>query len=85
MNYGIFDIYFSVFFSMVFTRGPCSGSRASGPDRPGGTDDHIHEMIATEVATAVRGLIPEFIGSIKTSMIELFDDCYVALTEAATM
>ena len=49
------------------------------------TDDQIWEIIATEVVAAVRRSMPEMFGSTKTTMIEMFDDRYTALTEAATI
>lgn len=39
-------------------------------------------MIDFEVVTSVWGSILDFFGSIKTTMIELFDNHYVALSEA---
>ena len=47
------------------------------------TGDQIQEVIATEVANAVRWSIPEMFGSIKTIVIELFDDWYVVLSKAS--
>ena len=38
-------------------------------------------MILNEAGTDVWGSIPEFFGSIKTTMIELFDDRYAAFSE----
>ena len=35
------------------------------------------------MAAAIRVEIPEMFGSIKTTMIEIFDDRYAAVTEAA--
>ena len=40
-------------------------------------------MIHKEVATAIRAEIPEMFGSIKTTLMETFDERYAALTEAA--
>ena len=53
---------------MVFTRG------FGDHDRPGLTDGDIRELIANEVVAAVRSAIPEVFRSIKTVMIELFDE-----------
>lgn len=38
-------------------------------------------MIATHVTMAVREVIPEVFGSIKTTMIKLFDECYATVSE----
>lgn len=46
-------------------------------------DNHIREMISTEVATAIRGSIPNLFGYVKTSMIELLGDQYAELSEVA--
>ena len=78
MNYGASNIFWFI-YSMVFIR--CSGSGSSGPKRPGLTDDDIRELIATEVLVAVQGAIPEVFGSIKTVMIELFDERYADMDE----
>ena len=48
-------------------------------------DDKIREIISTEVATAVHRSMMEMFGSIKTAMIELLDDHYTALSEAAVV
>nr|KAJ0200926.1 hypothetical protein LSAT_V11C600339460 [Lactuca sativa] len=63
-----------------------SGLRAgaSGQDRPGLTEDQVQEMNHAEVISILRGQIPELFGSIKTVVMELFDDRYVALSEAAS-
>lgn len=45
------------------------------------TDDQFREVIATEVAPAVQRSMPEKFGSIKTDMIDLFDDRYAALSK----
>ena len=80
MNGGIFEYIYFFIFSMVFTKG--SGSGVGGQDRPWLTHDQIGELITTEVATTLMGSIPEMFGSIKTTMIELFNDFYVSLIEA---
>ena len=49
------------------------------------TDDQIWEIIATEVAAAIRRSMLETYGSIKTTVIELFDERYAALTKVATI
>ena len=40
-------------------------------------------MIHDEVAAAIRAEIPEMFESIKTTLIETFDERYAALTDAA--
>ena len=68
---------------MVFTRG--SGSGAGGLDRPGLTVDNICELIASKVADVVWGAIPEVFGSIKTVMINLFNERYVVVSKVAAV
>lgn len=65
---------------MVFTRG--FGSGASVQDRPRLTKDQVKEMIHAKDVSIVRGQIPNLFGSIKTSMMEFFDDRYNALSKA---
>ena len=57
---------------MVFMRGSSYG--AGGQDTPGLADDDIYEFIATEVVLVIWGAIPEVFVSIKTAIIELFDE-----------
>lgn len=59
-----------------------SGSGAGCPTSLGLIDDEIRELISIEVIAVVRGSIPKVFVSIKTMMIELFDERYVAVTEA---
>lgn len=66
---------------MALTRGSSSGAGASGQYRPGLTKVQIREMISIEVVTAIRGSIPELFGSIKISMLTLFDDRDATLFE----
>ena len=40
-------------------------------------------MIHEEVAVAIRAEIPEMFGSIKTTLMETFEERYATLTEAA--
>ena len=47
------------------------------------SDEEIRQMIHEEVAAAIRAEIPEMFGSIKTTLMETFDERYAALTEAA--
>lgn len=46
-------------------------------------DDDIWEMITTHVTMIVREAITEVFGSIKTTMIKLFEERYAIVTEAA--
>ena len=57
---------------MVYTRG--SRSRAGGLARPGLTNDEIQELISTKVIAAIQVAILEVFRSIKTMMVELFDE-----------
>lgn len=70
---------FLVCFSMVVTR----GSGSSDPERSCTSDDEIRRIVAIELAAEIRGAIPEMIGSINTTSIETFDECYVVVTEDA--
>ena len=65
---------------MVFARGSRLG--VSGQDRPGFIKDQVKEMIHAEVVYIVWGQIPELFGSIKTVMMEFFDQRYVALSKS---
>ena len=47
------------------------------------SDEEIRQMIHEEVAAAIRAEIPEMFGSIKTTLMQTFDERYAALTEAA--
>ncbi|KAL7584909.1 uncharacterized protein LOC128127083 [Lactuca sativa] len=55
-----------------------------GASTSGVSDEAIRQMIQEEVAAAIRAEIPEMFGSIKTTLMETFDERYAALTEAAT-
>lgn len=46
------------------------------------TDDEIHVMITTQVTREVRDAITEMFGSVKITMIELFDERYATVSEA---
>lgn len=78
MNCDFSDVFLFI-FCMVYTRG--YGLGGGGPERPSLTNDDIHDMIATQVTVSVWKVILEFFGSIKTMMIELFNERYVALTD----
>ena len=73
---------------MVVTRrfetGSGSGVGISGQYRSGLTEDRVREIIRQEVVSIVRRQILELFGSIKTSMMEFFDDRYATLLETAT-
>ena len=45
------------------------------------SDEELRQMIHDEVAAAIRAEIPEMFGSIKTTLIETFDERYAALTD----
>lgn len=67
---------------MVVTRGSGSGASGSGDGEPARLivlDVEISDLIAPEVATDVHGVIPNMFGSVKTAMIELFDDTTLPL------
>ena len=58
---------------MVITRNNPGGS--------GTNDEEIRMIIVEEVAIAIREAIPEKLGSIKTTLIETFDERYAVVTE----
>ena len=60
---------------MVITRNGASSSGAS--------DEEIRQIIQEEVAAAVRAEIPEMFGSIKTTLMEEFEERCAAISEAA--
>lgn len=70
---------------MVFTIGSSSGYGEGDQDRLGLADDWIWELIATEVVATIWSSILDLFGSIKTTMIKIFDDHYDALTETAAV
>ena len=53
------------------------------PESSETSDEEIRRIIHEEVAAAIRAEIPEMFGSIKTTLIETFDERYAALSEAA--
>ena len=55
------------------------------PESSGAGDDEIRRMIHKEVVAAIREAIPEMFKSIKTNLIETFDEHYAAVTEAAVV
>ena len=67
-----------LYFRDIMVR-PRHGASSSGV-----SDEEIRQMIHEEVAAAIRAEIPEMFGSIKTTLMETFDERYAALTEAAT-
>ena len=81
MNYGLYDVYLGLFFSIAITRG--SGLGTGGQDRTILSDSDIREFIATEVVVAIQSSIPYLFGSIKTTMIKIVDDFYTTLVDAA--
>lgn len=44
------------------------------------SEEEIHGIIAVEVAEAIREVIPYLFGSVKTTLIEEFDQYYVVVT-----
>lgn len=48
-------------------------------------DARIREILHDEVAAAFRAKLPEMFGSIKTTMVEYFDDRYAALAETVVL
>ena len=54
-----------------------------GTSGGGVSDEELRQMIHNEVAVAIRDEIPKMFGSIKTTLIETFDERYVALSDVA--
>ncbi|CAH1443351.1 unnamed protein product [Lactuca virosa] len=52
------------------------------PETSGVSDEELRQMIRDEVAAAIRAEIPKMFGSIKTTLIETFDERYAEVTEA---
>lgn len=48
---------------------------------PGFMNDEIRDMITTQVTMEVSEAIPQMFGSFKTMMIEIFEECYAAVSE----
>lgn len=44
-------------------------------------DDETHELITTQMTLAATEAIPEVLGSIKTTFIKMFNECYIVVTE----
>lgn len=53
------------------------------PGSSGTSDEEICMIIHEEVAATIREAIPEMSGSIKTTLIETFDERYAVVTEVA--
>ena len=70
---------FPIYFCMAITQG--SGSAADDLERPCLGDYETCEMITIQVTLAVREIILEVLGSVNTTLIEMFDERYVATTE----
>ena len=49
------------------------------------SEDHVSETIREEVIDIVRGQFLEMFASIKTAIIEHFDECYVASVETVAV
>ena len=74
---------------MVVTRrleiGSRFGSGAGSQDRPALSEDCVSEIIREEVIRVVREKFPVMFGSIKTAMVEYFDEHYAAIAETVAM
>ena len=72
-------------FSMVMIRrvetGSGSRSGAGSQVRSAALDDRIREILREEVVAIFRDQIPELCGSIKTAMMEFFDNRYATVVE----
>ena len=49
------------------------------PGSSGTNDEEIYRIIADEVAVSIREAMPKMFGSIKTTLIETFDERYVVV------
>ena len=56
-----------------------------GTSGGGVSDEELRQMIHDEVAAAIRAEIPEMFGSIKTTLIETFDERYAALSDVVVV
>ena len=70
----------SLIFCVVFQRDIMIGTHHT-PESSGVSDEEICRLIHEEVGAAIRAEIPEMFGSIKTTLIESFDERYAALTD----
>lgn len=61
------------------------GIGCSDPKKTGNIDDEIHMIIAAEVAATMMEAVPQMFGSVKTTMIELFDELYDSVTEVVVV
>ena len=72
----VFDIIMLYFRDiMVWTR--------NRPEASGVSDEELRQMIHDEVVAVIRAEILDMFGSIKSTLIETFDERYAAVTEAA--
>ena len=76
-------MYFHFVFNMAISRR--FGSGAGVLERPGLTDEEIHEVITTHMTMDVREGMQEVFGSMKTSMIDMFNERYAAILEGAAI
>lgn len=67
---------------MVMTRG--SGSSVGVQDGSRLSDDVIRDLISAKVTVIVREAIPEIFGCIKTTLIEIFNECNTSIVDFAT-
>lgn len=58
-------------------------SGASSTTRAGPSDEEIRRITACRVPKAIREVIMELFGSVKTALIEEFDQRYAAITQAS--
>ena len=83
LEYNVICDVLQFIFSMVTARGSRFG--VDGPKRPWLTEDETYEMITTHVTMAVMEVVQKMFVSIKTAMIELFDEHYAAITEVVVV
>lgn len=69
---------------MWYFRDTLVGTRHT-PESSSVSDEEIRRLIHEEVAAAIRAEILETFGSMKTTLIEVFDERYAAVTEVAAV
>lgn len=67
---------------MVATRG--SGSDASDLETSSTSDEEIRGIIVTKFVAVIREVIPDIFGSIKNTLIAMFDEFYAAVTNTTS-
>ena len=68
-----------------FEVGSGSGSGVGSEGRLVALDDTIMKLLQEEVVAYFQAQLTEMFRSIKTTIIEYFDECYVALSEIAAV